>query len=441
MAGDMLEAHANLLPIDLLFRKVTFRAAARIASLPPAHPLSSPARKASKRFVQHHHSPLHNLFELLNIDPHVVEPISPVHHRSNYTPAFITSIPLDKPTALAQAINNHNTKVSMYCDGSGYEGGIGASAVLYINSIERHSLQYHLGLDTEHTVYEAEIAGLLLALHLLSSLMSSPCSPVIIGSDSQATIRVLMNQRSHPVHHLLNHIHTLAEHLHATHYKLRHPSTPLSAKQLCADYQHDVLDLQIHWTPGHVDFPPNERADAVAKSTAAGTSSPSRLLPPFLHRKPLPHSIPALRHTNLTQLHYEWKRRWKRSPRFRYTSRIDNSLPSNSYLKLINGLDRSQSAILTQLCTAHSPLNQHLFRIHRSVMPVCPHCGRLIPETVTHYLLQCPHYQYEHHILRCKLKRKADSLPFLLSDSVTTLPLLKFICGSKRFAPAPPPIS
>ena len=235
-AGDMLEAHANLLPIDLLFRKVTFHAAAQIASLPPAHPLSSPAHKASKRFVQHYRSPLHNLFGLLNIDPHIVKPISPVHCQSNYTPAFITSIPPDKPAALAQAINNHNTKISVYCDGSGYEGGIGASAVLYINSTERCSLQYHLGPDTEHTVYEAEIAGLLLALHLLSSLMSSPRSPVIIGLDSQAMIQALMNQRSHLAHHLLDHIHTLAEHLHATHYKLRHPSTPLSAKQLRADY-------------------------------------------------------------------------------------------------------------------------------------------------------------------------------------------------------------
>ena len=265
----------------------------------------------------------------------------------------------------------------------------------------------------------------------IPALRTPPCSPVIIGSDSQATIQALMNQRSHLAHHLLNHIHTLAEHLHATHYKLRHPSTPLSAKQLHADYQHDIFDLQIHWNPGHVDFPPNKRADAVAKSTAAGMSSPSCLLL---------HSIPALHHTNLTQLRHEWKRRWKRSPRFRYTSPIDSSLPSNSYLKLINGLDHGQSAILTQLCTAHSPLNQHLFRIRHSVTPVCPHCGGLIPKRVTHYLLQCPHYQYERHILRHKLKCKADSLPFLLLDSITTLPLLKFIRTSKC-SPTPPPTS
>jgi len=168
-------------------------------------------------------------------------------------------------------------------------------------------------------------------------------------------------------------------------------------------------------------------------------SSPPHLLPPLLCKKPLPHSIPALRHTNLTQLRHKWKRRWKKSLRYRFASRIDNSLPSNSYLKLINGLDRSQSALLTQLCTGHSPLNQHLFRIRRSETPVCPHCRGITPETVTHYLLQCPHYQFECHVLRRKLKRKANSLPFLLSDSTATLPLLTFILSSKRFAPAPPP--
>jgi len=235
-AGDTLEAHTNLLPVDLLFNKVTFRAAACIASLPLAHPLSSPSRRAAKRFVKRHHSPLHNLFGLLHIVLHIVEMICPTRHRPNYTPAFTTSIPLDKPTALVQAIASHDTKISINCDGSGYKGGIGASAVFYVNSVEKRSLQYHLSSDTEHTVYEAEITGLLLALHLLSLLKSSPRSPVVIGSDSQATIHALLNQKPHLAHHLLDQVHTSAEWLHATHYKLRHPSTPLLTKQLCEEY-------------------------------------------------------------------------------------------------------------------------------------------------------------------------------------------------------------
>ena len=139
-----------------------------------------------------------------------------------------------------------------------------------------------------------------------------------------------------------------------------------------------------------------------AMSTSLPTSELTRLLsrpplaypaPPLLCEDPLPCSIPALRHTNLTKLCRKWKRRWRKSPRYRFASHIDTSLPSNTYLKLINDLNRSQSAILTQLRTGHSPLNQHLFRIHHSETPVCQHCRGITPETVIHYLLQCPHYQ------------------------------------------------
>ena len=156
-------------------------------------------------------------------------------------------------------------------------------------------------------------------------------------------------------------------------------------------------------------------------------------------KKPLPCSIPALHHSNLSSLRRKWRRRWKNSPRYRSASRIDDSLPSNSYIKLIDTLDRNQSALLTQLRTGHSPLNQHLFRIRRSETPTCPHCRGITPKTVKHFLLHCPHYQHERHLLRRKLRRNADSLPFLLSDATATLPLLKFIHATKRFARTPPP--
>ena len=61
--------------------------------------------------------------------------------------------------------------------------------------------------------------------------------------------------------------------------------------------------------------PRAERADELAKSAASGASSASRLLPRFLRKQPLPHSIPAIRHIHLTQLCRSWKRRWKKSPR------------------------------------------------------------------------------------------------------------------------------
>ncbi|KNZ75761.1 hypothetical protein J132_01606 [Termitomyces sp. J132] len=38
-AGNMLDAHACLLPVKLLFKKVLFHAAVHLSSLPCSHPL------------------------------------------------------------------------------------------------------------------------------------------------------------------------------------------------------------------------------------------------------------------------------------------------------------------------------------------------------------------------------------------------------------------
>ncbi|KNZ76929.1 hypothetical protein J132_10876 [Termitomyces sp. J132] len=85
-------------------------------------------------------------------------------------------------------------------------------------------------------------------------------------------------------------------------------------------------------------------------------------------------------------------------------------------MKLIRSLDRKHSAFLTQLRTQHIPLNKYLFRIRRSETPVCPHCGNLSVESVRHLLLVCPHYKFERHrYLRRKLRRKAESLSYLLT--------------------------
>jgi hypothetical protein len=43
-----------------------------------------------------------------------------------------------------------------------------------------------------------------------------------------------------------------------------------------------VVDLQIHWVPGHLDFEPNECADEEAKKAALGDSSDAKSLPAFL---------------------------------------------------------------------------------------------------------------------------------------------------------------
>jgi ribonuclease HI len=109
-----------------------------------------------------------------------------------------------------------------------------------------------------------------------------------------------------------------------------------------------MIDLQIHWVPGHCDFAPNEQADEEAKKAAQGSSSDAKLLPPLLQKR-LPLSALALRQANTDSLKKRWDRRWKSSAREDLLRSIDNSAPSKKYLRLIKGLDRRQASILFQL--------------------------------------------------------------------------------------------
>ncbi|KAG2067625.1 hypothetical protein BDR04DRAFT_1026928, partial [Suillus decipiens] len=65
---------------------------------------------------------------------------------------------------------------------------------------------------------------------------------------------------------------------------------------------------------------------------------------------------------------------------------------------LIATLPKCQSSILMQLCTSHSPLNQHLHRIGKTVSSNCMYYPEM-RETVHHFLLDCPHYVRERHVL------------------------------------------
>ena len=60
-ATDTMEAHADLLPFDLLVDRLCHRSAVRLSSLPNSDPLSPHVPKAAQRFVKRHRSSLHEL--------------------------------------------------------------------------------------------------------------------------------------------------------------------------------------------------------------------------------------------------------------------------------------------------------------------------------------------------------------------------------------------
>ena len=422
--------------IWFLFCKLLFRAALHLCSLPVSHPLHPLVCSVAQCRIKCHLSSIHHLIYFASINPKDIETITPVRRSPGYEPSFKMIIPPSKEVALPLAVlTNLTAPVRVYSDGSGFEGGIGASALLYINDRLAKVLRVYLGTSCEHTVYEAEGVGLVMGLHLLNGLSRQLTQPTILGTDSQAVIKALGNQRSQPGHYILDAIHLSAERLHAKQDGLLNRaarSQALAVGDPWVSRTRNVVDLQVQWVPGHCDFEPNERADEEAKKAAQGDSSDAKFLPPLL-RKRLPLSVSALRQDNLAKLKKRWERRWKNSERESLLRSIDNSAPSKKYLRLISGLDRRQASILFQLRSGHIGLNHHLFRIRKSETPSCPHCRSITVETVKHFLLDCPFYVRERHILQRKLRRNAGSLPFLLSNPIAVLPLLKYVHATGRF--------
>ena len=55
----------------------------------------------------------------------------------------------------------------MYSDGSAHDGKVGAAAVLQREGKQDRTLKLHLGTTEQHTVYEAELVGMIMGLHLI----------------------------------------------------------------------------------------------------------------------------------------------------------------------------------------------------------------------------------------------------------------------------------
>jgi hypothetical protein len=113
---------------------------------------------------------------------------------------------------------------------------------------------------------------------------------------------------------------------------------------------------------------------------------------------------------------------------------IDDSTPSDTFLKLISGskLMHKDSSILTQLCTGHIPLNGYLYKFKRVDNPRCPACGAAV-ETVQHFLFTCRSYAYMRWPLEQKCKGTL-TLKKILSDHKLTAQLVSYINAMECFS-------
>lgn len=273
-------------------------------------------------------------------------------------------------------------------------------------------LRYYLGPDSKHTVYEAEIVGQILGLHMLLKTTGS-VGRTSSYVDNQASIQAIASIKPTPGHHLI-------DLLHSKHQRILN--------------KHRRANITVRWVPSHEDIKGNEEADKEAKAAASGKgnkNSNTTKLPRELQRI-LPQSKTAVRMTNIKSLGTQNTKLFRQAAQWPRIIHIDPSLPSNRFKKITKKLNRRQATLLIQLRTGHAPLSKHLYTIKATNSPVCSACNDA-HESVHHYLLRCPATEQLRRACFAGLGRAARTLETLLSNEKALKALFRFIGSTRRF--------
>ena len=409
---DTLDALANLLPFETAIEKWCYRAAIRLATLPDSHPLRKPINKSSKRLVRKHASPLHNLMHILETNPRNLGTKNITTHNPTMTKSkpFKIKIPPDKETSKQEA-QHIMDEIQVYMDGSIIDGKVGAAAILTRPGHDHRILRYQLGDVNEQTIYDAELVGILMGVHLIKTEKAAHRN-ITLGADSQAAIKAVKNELSTPGHYIANQI--------------------IRTTRQISKVRSSKYSLTIRWTAGHMGIDGNELVDSEAKKAAKGQSTDPPSLPAIL-RKKLKVSAAALKQSYDIRAKKKWEKSWTASQRGKRDHKVDESSPSKKFLDLISNpkLPRQASSLISQMCITHIPLNSYLYRFKRADKANCPACGES-KETLEHYLLYCPAYAHKRWALRKATKNKL-TMKTLLGEKESALALKNYNEATHRF--------
>jgi ribonuclease HI len=420
--NDLLDAHAGVLPVNLMLERICHAAAVRASTLPDGHPTRAMLRAYSKTPAKTHLPPLQKLIECFRIKPQRFETIMPDPRPPTYKRAFTTAIAESKEESIKDE-GKDKSEIRIYTDGSGFEGNAGAAAVLYRKGVEEPEkiLRFHLGSLKKHTTFEGEAVGSILAAWMLQGQAEVGKSAATSYTDSQAFIKATGARKTGPGQYLV------LEYLRLTDIMNDGTDVPSTA---------GTKKFALKWVAAHKGVAGNERVDEEAKRAAQGESSPPEDLPPIL-RKRLPVSATAVKQEFGEKLKTRWMDMWKTSPRYARFQHIDANFPFKKFRKISEVLSRAQTSLLTQLRTGHIPLNSYLFRIKKSGTRRCELCwgiGQLtITETVVHFLFECQAYAAERYDMDRALGRYSRDLRSILTSLGRIKELLKFVGRTARF--------
>lgn len=101
-------------------------------------------------------------------------------------------------------------------------------------------------------------------------------------------------------------------------------------------------------------------------------------------------------------------------------------------------LTRKQSSIILQLRCGHFPLNNYLHRINKIDSNRCQACAEQLegispPETINHFIFDCPAYTVARNELLDKIGEENFFFPNIMADIIKMKALITFINRTGRF--------
>ena len=212
--------------------------------------------------------------------------------------------------------------MQIFTDGSGYNEGIGAVAILRRPGKADKILCFHLGSTKEYMVYNGEQIGMVLGAELLRR--EGYIHLAYMAVDNQAAIQAVLSRDSCSGHSLTDMF--------------------LQILQEVMD-KHEIKGFQIRWVPGHAQIAGNEAVDVEAKRAAEGATSPAKLLPLELrkgHSPASPIQLPlnkaVLKQANNDKTKKDIESDLVSSKHVACLCCIDPTLPSDKFATLIDSL-------------------------------------------------------------------------------------------------------
>jgi ribonuclease HI len=304
-------------------------------------------------------------------------------------------------------VNTVSDQVCVFTDGSGFEGGVGAAAVLRKDGSPPKTMGIYLGSLQERTVFEAEITGVILAIKLI--LDEPRVTHATILLDNQAALASVTDPRPKAGQQFLRIFHKLFRQLLRKRRSFR---------------------LRMVWVPGHEGVEGNEEADELAKD-ASSEEFPLHPQLPFPDTwSALPSSVSALKASKKHGNAQEWLERWTNCAQGQKIRKFDETPPGPQAFSRFYDLPRRACSIVNQLRSGHVGLNSYLHRIQAVDSPMCLSCG--VRETVDHFLFACHRYVNQRIALRRAIKGRL-SKPNVLGKKNSVKALLRYVHETGRF--------